>query len=292
MRLFLSLFLFGLSLNTFAQSKEALIQSIVDYNVLDSDCIGITCARSPQYLNFQKLKKMLSKEELLKLSEHKNPVLRTYVQIELINQGYNVSKILSYELRKNEMIETQDGCLGDSELTSEIIYYTYRGKVLLASISENDDEKTKEIKIKKAIEQDKTMKTLDSMMIYSDQELSNYRYLDIFENRKFDSEYLPQIEKMAFRKNNFFAFKYLLLNNPEYQNKIENYLKNDFITANFKSYNERGYFEQFIIYLLESNKEEYKNIATEKLKKDKSWKGYSHFIEDILKKQNINPENI
>jgi hypothetical protein len=292
MKLFLSLFLFGLSFTSFAQTKDQLIQSIIKYNVLDSDCIGVACAPSPQYLNFQKLKKMISREELLELSKHKNPVLRTYVQIELINENYDVSKILSYEISKNETIDTQDGCLGNQDLTSEIIYYTYRGKVLLASITQNDDEKTKEIKIKKAIEQDKTMKILDSIMIFSDQELSEFRYSNIFENRKFDAKDLSQIAKLAFKKNNFSAFKYLLSNNPEYQSQLENYLKNDFINANFDSYYKASYFEEFVKYLLESGKEEYKSIAIQKLKKDRSWKEYSNFMEGILKEYNINPENI
>ncbi|GAA5086729.1 hypothetical protein GCM10023210_08900 [Chryseobacterium ginsengisoli] len=292
MKLFLSLFLFGLSFTSFAQTKDQLIQSIIDYNVLDSDCIGIACSKSPQYENFQKLKKMISKEELLELSKHQNPVLRTYIQIELINTGHDVPKILSYELSRNDTIDTQDGCLGNFDLTSEIVYKTYRGKVLLGSITKNDDEKTIQVKIKKAIEQDSTMKILDSIMIYSDQELSNYRYLYIFENRKFDVKDLPQIEKMAFKKNNFFAFKYLISNNPEYQSKIENYLQNDFINANFESYNKAGHIEAFIKYLLETNKNEYKNIAIDKLRKDKSWKEFSHFMEGILKEHHINPENI
>jgi len=41
----------------FSQTKEQLIDSIIKVNRVESDCVGIGCMVSPQYIRFQELSK-------------------------------------------------------------------------------------------------------------------------------------------------------------------------------------------------------------------------------------------
>lgn len=264
----------------FSQTKQQLIDSIIKVNRVDSDCVGFGCSESEQYKNFQKLKSKLSDKELIDLSKHENPTIRTYALIELIqsNKG-NVPELLSTELKKNEMFETFEGCIMDIEPISSIIYHEYWNKIRI--------DASRKTKVNN-YEQDLTMEKLDSIIIYSDKEVYWLLYSRTFENRKHKESYLPRIEKLAFNKNNSYAFEYLKKNHPtRYSEKMENYLTIDFPKAEFQTENEVFYLHSFIEILLESKNENFKQIAIDKLRTEEIWKKRKDWFNTTLKKNGI-----
>lgn len=274
----------------FSQTKQQLIDSIIKVNRVESDCIGNGCMVSPQHTRFQELKKKLSYKELIELSKHKNPTIRTYTSIELIqsNKG-NVPELLSTELQKNEMVETFEGCLIEVEQISSIIYHEYWNKIRIeASQKVKGNNYEQDLAMKKALATDLIMEKLDSIVIYSDKEVYWLLYCRTFENRKHKDNYLPRIEELAFNKNNSYAFEYIeKYYKSEYLEKLESYLRTDFPKAQFQTENEVFYLHSFIETLLESKKEEFKKIAINKLRTDEVWKDHKSWFNTTLKKHGI-----
>jgi hypothetical protein len=274
----------------FSQIKEQLIDSIIKVNRVESDCVGIGCMVSPQYTRFEKLKKKLSDKELIELSKHENPTIRTYASKELIqSEKGNVPVLLSTELQKNEMVETFEGCIMDTEPISSIIYHEYWNKIRIeASRKITGNNYEQDLAMQKALETDLTMEKLDSIIIYSDKEVDWLLYYRTFKNRKHKDSYLPRIEELAFNKNNSYAFDYLKKYYPsEYSEKLEKYLRTDFPKAKFQTGNEVFYLHSFIETLLESNNEEFKKIAINKLRTDEVWKERKGWFNTTLKKHGI-----
>jgi len=274
----------------FSQTKEQLIDSIIKFNRLESDCVGIGCMVSPQFTRFQKLKKKLSDKELIELSKHENPTIRTYASKELIQSGKgNAPELLTTELQRNEKVETFEGCIMDVEPISSIIYHEYWNKIRLEvsrKIGGNNYEQ--DLAMQKAIATDLTMEKLDSVIIYSDKDIDWLIYDRAFENRKYKKSYLPRIEELAFNKNNSYAFDYLKkYYSTEYTSKLDNYLRTDFPKAKFQTENEVFYLHSFIETLLESNNEEFKKIAISKLRTNEVWKERKGWFNTTLKKHGI-----
>lgn len=274
----------------FSQTKEQLIDSIIKVNRVDSDCVGIGCMVSPQYTRFQKLKEKLSDKELTELSKHENPTIRTYALIELIQSGKgNIPELLTAELQKNEMVETFEGCLMDIEPIPSIVYHEYWNKIRIeASQKVKGNNYEQDLAMKKALATDLIMEKLDSIIIYSNKEVYWLLYDRTFENRKHKDRYLPRIEELAFDNNNSYAFKYLeKFYQAEYSGKLDNYLRNDFPKATFQYENEVLYLQSFVEMLLESNTDDYKQIAIDKLKIEEIWKEYNGWFKTTLKKHGI-----
>lgn len=157
----------------FSQTKEQLIDSIIKVNRVESDCVGNGCRVSPQYTRFQELKKKLSDKELTELSKHKNPTIRTYASIELIQSGKgNVPELLSSELQNNELVETFEGCIIEMDPVSSVIYHEYWNKIRIEASSKiKGNNYEQDLAIKKILATDVVMEKLDSIIIYSDKEV-------------------------------------------------------------------------------------------------------------------------
>lgn len=274
----------------FSQTKEQLIDSIIKVNRVESDCVGIGCMVSTQYTRFQKLKKKLSNKELIELSKHENPTIRTYASIELIQSDKgNVPEILSTELQKNEMVKTFEGCIMDVEPISSIIYHEYWNKIRIeASRKIKGNNYEQDLAMQKALAIDLTMEKLDSVIIYSEKEVYWLLYDRTFENRKHKDSYLPRIKELVFSKNNAYAFDYLKKHySSEYSEELESYLKNDFPKAKFQTENKVFYLHSFIEILLESENDDFKQIAIDKLKTEEVWKKHKGWFNTVLKKHGI-----
>jgi len=253
--------LFSLTIGLcFSQTKEELMDSIIKVNRVESDCVGFGCAVSQQYTRFQELKKKLSDKELTDLSKHENPTIRTYASIELIqsNKG-NVSRLLSAELLKNEMVETFDGCLMGIDPISSIIYHEYWNKIRIATLGKTKGNNyEQELAMQRRLSTDSKLEELDSIVIHSNKEVYWLLYMRAFENRKHKNSYLKKIEELAFAKNNFYAFEYLNKHYPtEYEEETKNYLASEFPKAEFQTENEIFYLHSFIKALLEAENENY-----------------------------------
>ncbi len=270
----------------FGQTKDELIKQMIDYNVLDSDCVGIACMPSEQFKRFEKLKTLISEEELLELSKHKKPIIRAYASQELINRDAKyILQIFPFEIDKNEMVETQDGCLGGFDDLSWLVYNSYRWKIASAAITKSDTvDNIRNAKIEKALADDKTFQSLNYIILYSGKDLSYLLYRSILEDNKLDSNLLPRIKDLAFKYNNSYAFDCI---SDKYPEEVEKYFEKYFLKANFNSRNKVMYLDRFVEYLLDSKNEKYKNLVIRKLKKDNSWKKHVSWIEQKLEKHKI-----
>ncbi len=274
----------------FSQTKEQLIDSIIEVNRVESDCVGIDCMVSPQYARFQSLKEKLSEKELSDLTKHENTTIRTYASIELIQSDKgNVPELLSTELQKSEMVETFEGCIIDVEPISSIIYHEYWNKIRIdASKKAQGNNNQQEQAMQKALSTDLTMEKLDSVIIYSEKEVFWLLYNRTFQNRKHKDSYLPRIKDLAFHENNSYAFDYLKEHyKSEYSERLENYLRTDFPKAKFQTDNEVFYLHSFIETLLECKNEEFKQIAINKLRTEDVWKVKKGWFNNTLKKYGI-----
>ena len=101
-----------------------LVEKIEKYNELQSKHVGIGGMTTVQYLNFEKLKTKATTEELLKLLNHKNSVVKGYTSWALVDNKYpKLSNILAEFLRTGETVTTQHGCIiSTDELASEFYH--------------------------------------------------------------------------------------------------------------------------------------------------------------------------
>lgn len=285
------LLIFGLSINLgFSQTKQQLINSIVKVNSLQSNCIGIGCSESKQFKNFQLLKNMLSDEELFALSKHKEPVIRAYVAIEMIeSQKGSVVDLLSTELTKGEDVETFRGCIISQLPLSFIIYNHYLNKIRIEAMQKNGGNNyEQDIAYKKAVATDIAMQQLDSLVLFSKQQEASLLYHYVFENRKYKENYLTRIEELAFQENEMSAFRYIKeYHIATHSTQIENYFKHNFLKADFSAGEKVFDLFWFIETLLKSNNEDHRQLAIQKLATDAVWKKRSWKFQELLKKYGI-----
>jgi hypothetical protein len=263
----------------FAQTKQELIDSIIKGNVVDSECIGIVCMKGPQYQTFEKLKKMISEKELLELANNKSPAMRAFALKEVValNIG-NIANLYEKELRRNEEIEVEEGCLSDFKKTYSFLYNEINYRFNPNNKIENNNPKSNKNIIEK----------VDSLLIYSKKDLDWSLYDSLFRNNKFDRGYLPRIEEMAFKENNFYALNYLRINySNEYELKIDKYLNTRFLKAKFENYDKCFHLYEFVNLLLESKNETYKKIVVEKVKSVKKLYGLDNSFKSLFEKYGI-----
>ena len=279
MKLLLNFIFLVFSTFCFAQTKQELINSIIKGNVVDSECIGIACMPGPQYVNFEKLKKIISEKELLELANNKNPTIRAFALKEIIalNIG-NIANMYEKELVRNEDIEVQVGCLSDFKKTYSFLYGETKYRFNPDNNFENNNPKSNKNIVEK----------VDSLSIYSKIDLDWSLYDSLFRKNKFDKSYLPRIEELAFKENNFYAFNYLITNySNEYESKIDNYLTTRFLKAKFKDHNKSFHLYEFVNYLLENKNEKYKKIAIEKIKSVDKLYGLENSFKSLFEKYGL-----
>ena len=270
-----------------AQSKEELIDVIIKRNVYESEHIG-NWMLSRQYAAFQELAGMLSKKELVKLSNHKNGVLRTYACAYLIDHNEaDPAALFVNELKRSETIETLDGCLGDEDFTSQIIYFCYRTKICLEAAKDIQyEEKAKREKaMADILTTDSKMKELDSIVISTDLKPDYYLYRMAFENNNFSPALLPEIEKLGFQKHNPYAIGYLTTAYPEvYKDLALKHYTFQFPKLTFSDDDRNGmmYFHEFLELLLKTGDKKIQQIAVNSLKKSQysDWPWFKNTFEE------------
>ena len=274
----------------FSQTKEELLLSIIKVDRVESNCIGYGCVKSKQYESFEKLIAIISKQELVELSNHNNSTVRTYASKALIKSNPNLaSKLLQNELDNNKTVVTFEGCLINVKKTSSIIYHEYWNKIRIEAIRKtNGNNYEQDLAVKKKLTSDFIMEKLDSIVIHSGKEVDWFLYNRAFKNRKHKDSYLPRIEELAFIKNNACAFDYIKkYYSNKYLEKLDKYLTTDFPIAKFKKGNDVFYLHSYILILLESKNEKYKKIAIEKLRTDDIWKEKLGWFKTTLRKHGI-----
>ena len=105
------------SQNSYLQTSKNLIDTITSQiatnNKYESQYIGIAGASSKQYLLYQELKNNATKEELVSLLHHKNPVVRVYSYKALFEKDKNFARQKSKHLQQDTTrFMTLQGCIG------------------------------------------------------------------------------------------------------------------------------------------------------------------------------------
>lgn len=268
-----------------SQSKKELIDAIKKVNSLD----GWDGTLNPQleengtcsyhnYYNFEKLKKKLSKEELIELTYHENQVLRLYAIRALIEQNYSeldLRHIIIEEVIKNEKIQTQRGCVIGKEYIYSIIYHDYWNQVWSNALinSKIDDEKTKEQMRLNAIKNDKKLMEINEAILCLDKDVYWLVYDRIFEVEKYDESLNSKIEELLFKYNNSYAYLYLQKNNKSSFQEISNkYFADIFPNQEFNEENQIFYLFDFTKYAFENEDTAMQEIILKKLRSTHAWK--------------------
>lgn len=300
----LVIFLFiGMSNLSFAQTKKEIISKIIKLNSLDGwdgilnpvlDKNGLS--NDSNYYNFEKLKKIISHNELLKLSHQKNQVVRLYAVDELMSKDpkqLNVKKEILDAISKKKIVQTHSGCIIDKELTYSIIYHNYwshvRGRTSQPPF-ETDEEKIELLEIK-AVNEDPLLREINSKILDLDEDLYWLIYDRAFEIEKYDESLKNNIIHLLYKYNNNFAFEYLNKNYPEEfkQSIYSTYFEKYFSKAKFNDVNQTFYLFNLAQYAFKNNDIDMQNKILQKLRTTKGWEKElsGSFNAQIFEKYNV-----
>lgn len=279
------LLLLSISFTT-AQTKRKLLKEIAETNSLHSKYAGPGGMTSPQYMMFEKLREKISNKELEKLTRHENTVVRLYAKQWMIQEGKG-DPILFFleEMKKDEFVDYYSGPLLNTEKSYSVVYYKYRNKITRDAVTQFKDYDSPEAEAAetKRLKEDKTMQKLDSIVLYSDKTLPWRLYENVISNREIEKDDLPQLKKLAFEKNNGYAFQYLFNNHiPQLKQEIYDYLQGKFLEHKYKDEEDVYSLHEILVLLLESKDEQYKKIAIAKLKSDKSWENHKDWFKKSI----------
>ena len=295
---------------SYGQTKEELINAIIKVNSLDDnddvyyrpfpgqeeDSAMVTKPKisSHNSYNFRKLKEIISREELIKLTTHKNHVLKLYAIRELIQKNdiaFDLKKIITDEIKQEKYINVHSGCIISQELTYSIIYHDYWNQVRLNArdIGTDNDEKKEEIAMQNAVENDKLLNEINSEIIKLDKDIYWLIHERIFNCGKLNDDLKSNIIKLLFKFNNSYAFEYLKINFPkEFDEISEEYFETYFDKQKFKSESQVDYLYNFTTYAFENNDRKIIEKVLKMLRTTKGWKMWSgSFEHQIFNKYNV-----
>ena len=103
-----------------SKSTDKIVKKIEKINELMGSAVYYAGTRPPQYDNFEKLKEIASKEELLELTNHPNGVVRCYSFWALsYDKSIDLFPILINHINDYEVVNTQFGCIGSQEMVGD-----------------------------------------------------------------------------------------------------------------------------------------------------------------------------
>ncbi len=196
-----------------SNSTNKIVREIEQINELMGSAVYYEGIRPKQYDNFEKLKKVASKEELIELTNHSNGVVRCYAFWALsYDRSVDLFPIILNHINDYELVNTQFGCIGGQEKVGDFV-------INIVTPQYVDLESTKLDSIQRI--------KLDSILIYSDSEL--YAKSRAIDNVKPTESLYPKIRELVIQNNDQSALvtlaKYrkpediqLILNNKDEEN--------------------------------------------------------------------------
>ena len=200
------------------KSTDKVVKEIKKINELMDEAVYYEGMRPKQYDNFEKLKKIASKEELIELTNHPNGVVRCYAFWALsYNKSVDLFPIVLNHINDDKLVKTQFGCIGSQEMVGDFF-------ISIITPQYVDWELTKFDSVQR--------EQLDSILIYSDSKL--YAKSKAIRSAKPTESLYPKIRELYIKENNQPALvtlaKYkkledipLILNNEDKYRKYENY---------------------------------------------------------------------
>ena len=204
-----------------SEQISKISKQIATYNVLESEHVGIAGETTEQYLRFRKLKEIASTEELLKLLNDTNAVVKGCASWALADRKYpNMDEIFISFVESNESIETMHGCIVSSDNLANSFYF---------QVLYNENRQTDSTFYAKQLY------ALDSLIINVYPDYDWLLLLRALENNNTNPNNYDAIRKLAFEKQNKYALEAL----GKYQ-KVEDI--NDFISLEDKSFKAISHF--------------------------------------------------
>lgn len=306
MRILLAILFITIS-TSFGQTKEELIGAIIKVNSLD-DSDGMIDRPFPgqaenksekgkisanNYYNFTKLKELISREELIKLTSHKNDVLKLYAITELIERNdiaFDLKKIIIDEIKHEKQVQVHRGCIISQELSYSVLYHAYWNQVRINARdtgTDNDDEK-QQIAMRKAVENDTLLTEINNEILKLDKDIYWVIYDRIFDVEKLNVNLKNELVELLFKFNNSYAFEYLKKNYPDETELVSDYFKVNFDKQKFATDNQVYHLYNFTEYAYATNNKEMIEKITAKLRTTETWKTIrGSFENQIFKKYNV-----
>lgn len=231
--LFLSVSCYGK--NDYDASKisnktNRIVKKIEKVNFLMGSAVGVAGRTPKQFENFEELKKNASVEELIMLTNHPNGVVRCYSFWALLRlKNIDLFSIVKNHLGDDTIVQTQFGCSGDYEKVGD--FYI---QLVTTDYEDEDDEN-----VNTKLLNERQLKELDSLLIYSENNLS-MRFDAISKAEPTEALY-PKVRDLVIKENNQSAL--VTLSKYKNPNDIELILKNRDKDQNDDG--ESGYFYTF-----------------------------------------------
>jgi len=111
-------------INKLSNETNAIVKKIEKINIVMGSSIGYSGTKPKQYENFEELKKEASKEELLLLTDHYNPVVKCYSFWALGNyKNFDLFSLVKSHLNDNSLVKTQFGCTISTEKVGDFFLH-------------------------------------------------------------------------------------------------------------------------------------------------------------------------
>lgn len=247
-----------------------IVKRIAEINEVQSAHVGAVGVKSDNYKNFLELKEIAQTEDLLKLTDNKNPVVACYASMALADRSYPELKTIFLKFVSHpRQVSIFSGCLKSRNDISSELYHRYWNKT---------DDKAKVT--------DKMLLELDSIILYKD---NSYWLLmkRAFENRVYSESYKSRIVNLAFNQGNREALFYLCT-----WYRADNYdnIKKSLITylekTDFSKTGTTDYYRT-LDELLKFRGSEIETLIIQKLQKDKHWNYEKEKFKSLLDNYSI-----
>ncbi len=96
------------------EEVRVIVDSIAIENTLMGSAIGYAGIKPDQYKRFEKLKSIASQNELIGLTEHKNPTVRCYAFWALAESDFRTYDIIKAHIQDKDYVRTSFGCTRSS----------------------------------------------------------------------------------------------------------------------------------------------------------------------------------
>lgn len=264
---------------TYGQQKEEILTAIIKINRLETADKGPFLIdtghlstdqkktwfeipnKSDNYKNFQALRKLINRDELVALTKHENGVIRLFAIRQLLQERdskFDFFNSFLNEFNKRDTIVSQFADMIDHSVTYHILLEDLSGDWNYA----RSTGATKDLQFFTKIS-----RPVDSFILFSNFDFPDNVYQDIFDRQKFGKPANARILELIKTKYNFWAFNYLRKAEPKIYDAIKTQTVDAFDKHKKELLTEHpNFFQWFMRYLITSNQYETAKSFLQELK--------------------------
>lgn len=181
-------------------NSEEIVHLIAREKTLECESISIAGEPSKLYKKFESLKRKSTKEELIQLIEHENPVVVGYASYAILDKKYlSVSSLIELLPNGNQTVETMCGCILSQQDLIDLVYSRYWEKLI---DYENYDANAPKIK------DTKELQSVDSLILFSNN-IDEYLLHKVIKNRVYPISYNTRIVDLGLQTLNLSVLEYI-----------------------------------------------------------------------------------